>query len=77
LGGVVTCGIASRLAVASSLPSLASKLAVASSLPSVASRLPSVASRLPLESCLTRNGCKSVTVPLRDEDAGAPGDPER
>lgn len=59
----MTCGIASRLAVASSLPSLASKLAVASS-------LPSVASELQLASCLLpRNSYESVNVPLGDEDA--------
>jgi hypothetical protein len=58
----MTYGIASRLAVASSLPSLASKLAVASS-------LPSVASELPLASCLPGASYESVTVPLDDEGA--------
>jgi hypothetical protein len=56
-------GIASTLAVASSLPSLASRLRVASTLPSLASQL-TVASRP------SGNSYESVAGSLDDEGAG-------
>lgn len=59
----MNCAIASRLAVASSLPSLASRLTVASS-------LPSLASKLGIASCLVGNSYEPIAGALDDEDAG-------